>query len=504
MNERNAGFDIDQVLANANPVPNAAVRNADAACYQHLMTWAVGCDKVTTGCTLCIALPIVGTYKQHVKKGVVRQLPDGRFVWNGHLWIADLDDDSVWLKPQRIPGSGQFIYVNLLSDCFHEKIPTEIIHLGFDAIAASRHYGMFCTKRCERVPEVIAAASAEEVRLWQPKCLLGFTAENRPCFNERWPHMRSLAEKGWFIFGSFSPLLEAFELPDDYWNLACWTIVSGEQGDPTRTRDMRPEWAEAILDKCDRVGMPFFFREMSSHQPQIIANKLQRRDFPSLPIARSQSLTFPTVPARRTPEVNLPRVPSTANRIISLRDTHGAGKSTIVRNLLEANDARPIHVDGARRPEAYQLSIAGQTYYVIGPYLTECGGCDAVRPYELIAELIKKYSQRGHVVFEGAVISSYWGAIGALLERWKRNAIIAFLDTSVEESIRRVQERRTQRGDDRVFNPKNLIQKHEAIARLKLKLEAAGIVTVCTIANADDLLLLLNAGPAEAPERLGM
>ena len=470
---------------------SSAIRNADAACYQHLMTTAVGCDKVTTGCTLCIALPIVGTYKQHVKKGVVRQLPDGRFVWNGHLWIADLDDDSVWLKPQRIPGSGQFIYVNLLSDCFHEKIPTEIIHLGFDAIAASRHYGMFCTKRCERVPEVIAGATAEEVRLWRPKCLLGFTAENQECFDLRWPYMRMLAEQGWMVFGSFSPLLKLITPPDDYFNLACWTIVSGEQGDPTRTRDIKPEWAEAMLDKCDRVGMPFFFRENSSHQPQIIANKLQRRDFPSLPVARSQSLTFPTVPARRTPEVNLPRVPSAANRIINVRGTHGSGKSTIVRSLLEANDARPIHVDGARRPEAYELTLAGKTTFILGPYLSPCGGCDAVRPYALIHHLIKKYAELGHVVFEGAVISSYWGAIGALLEGWKRNAIIAFLDTSVDECIRRVQERRAERDDLRVLDPKNLIDKHEAIARLKLKLEAAGIVTVRTIANTADLLLLL-------------
>ena len=183
-----------------------------------------------------------------------------------------------------------------MSDVCHEKIPTEIIRLGFGAIAASAHFGMFCSKRVQRMAAVLSAASAEEVRLWQPKCLLGFTAPGQPEFDERWPVMRALAEQGWFVYASLSPLLEPITPPEDFWQLACWVIVSGEQDEQgVRGRDMRPEWAEAILDKCDQVGMPFFFRQMSGSGAEPIPNKLLRRDFPQL--------------KSRSPQLNLTKVP---------------------------------------------------------------------------------------------------------------------------------------------------------------------------------------------------
>jgi len=162
--------------------------------------------------------------------------------------------------------------------------------------------------------------------------------------------------------------------------------------------------------------------------------------------------------------------------LINLRGTFGAGKSTAVRAILDAGDARPIYGALAQRPEAYELSLAGEPTYVLGPYLTACGGLDAVQPYELICPLIERYAQAGNVVFEGALVSGCWGAVGRLLERYGREAIVAFLDTPVDECIRRVQARRALRGDDRPFDPTNLISKHKTIARLKQKLDAAGIV----------------------------
>ena len=496
------------------------IRNADAACYQHIFNYAVGCDPVDRACKWCCSQEPAGKYRQFAKLGVTRRLKDGRYVWNGHLWIAD-PDDEVWLRPQRFPGRDQFIFVNLLSDVCHEKIPTPIIRLGFDAIAASRHFGMHCTKRCERMAEVIAAASADEVRLWQRRSLLGFTAPGQPEFDERWPLMRRLAEQGWMVYGSFSPLLGPIVPPDDYLQLACWTIVSGEQGDPKRVRDMRPEWAIAILDKCDRVGMPFFFREMSDAATpnssglvksirKTIPNVLLRRDFPALK-SRSDhqpnegaAATKLILTAMREGSVNLrnsrqearpPDLTSEAtagnSRIISLRGTHGSGKSTIVRSLLDANDARPIYGALGQRPEAYEVILAGKPAFIIGPYNSPCGGCDAVQPYALIPQLIEKYASAGSVIFEGALISSCWGAVGQLLERWGREAIVAFLATSVDECIRRVEERRAQRCDARPFDPKNLIHKFEAITRLKLKLDAADIVKTVTISDAADLLVLL-------------
>ena len=134
---------------------------------------------------------------------------------------------------------------------------------------------------------------------------------------------------------------------------------------------------------------------------------------------------------------------------------------------------------------------------MIGPYLTQCGGADAVQPYKLIAPLIAKYAALGNVIYEGALVSSCWGAVGKLLERFGRDATVAFLDTPVDECVSRVKARRAEkarragRDDDRVFNPANLIQKHTTIAKLKVKLDAAGIVRTVTISDAADLLSLL-------------
>jgi hypothetical protein len=170
--------------------------------------------------------------------------------------------------------------------------------------------------------------------------------------------------------------------------------------------------------------------------------------------------------------------------LINLRGTHGAGKSTVVRKLLDANAARPIFGALGPRPEAYELTVAGEIKtFVIGPYNTVCGGCDAVQPYELICPLIEKYAAAGHVIFEGALISSCWGAVGLLMERWKREAIVVFLNTPADECVRRVMARRQQRGDGRVFNPANLIQKHATIARLKQKLDAAGVVQTVAVSS---------------------
>ncbi len=427
------------------------IRNPDAACYHHILTTAVGCDHVDRACKFCCVQAIAGKYWQFAEKGVTRKLEDGTYVWNGTLWIADPSDDEVWLKPQLIPGSGKFIFVNLMSDCFHAKIPTEIVRLGFWSIAASRHFGMFLTKRVERMAEVITAASAEEIQAWQPKSLLGFTAGTQQRFDQRWPYMRALAERGWMVFGSFSPLLELITPPPDYFELACWTIISGEQGPPERVRDMKPEWAGALLDSCDRVGMPFFFREMSSNAP-IIPNWLLRRDFPVLK-SRGTSVKFIGSPS---PSVHLPKVPPlndvglaesgeqnggappfsslTGHRLINLRQTSAAGKTTIVRKLIERVGAEPLYgIFGQRQPEAVRI-LGARPLFAIGPY--PAAGCDSVLSragVQGVIDLLQKYSAMGDVIFEGLIISSMFGAIGEWLAARKSQVIIAVLDVTLDD-----------------------------------------------------------------------
>jgi len=155
--------------------------------------------------------------------------------------------------------------------------------------------------------------------------------------------------------------------------------------------------------------------------------------------------------------------------LINLRGTSGAGKSTVVRAFMALCPDKPIYgALGSRLPEAYELVLPRcDRLYVLGPYTTPCGGCDRILPFALVPQLIQKYAQQGHVVFEGLLISTCYGAIGRLME--EHDSVVMFLDTPLEICIARVEARRAAAGNFRPFNPKLLIKKHRTIARLQAR-----------------------------------
>jgi protein gp37 len=380
------------------------VRNPDAACYQSVWNFAVGCDHVDRGCKNCCVQHLAGTYWQFAEKGVT-QFVKGRYVWNGQVWIAPPDSD-VWLEPQLIPGSDQFIFVNLMSDVCHEAIPPSITRLAFWSIAASRHLGMFCTKRVDRMAALMASATPEEARLWKPKSLLGFSCFDQPSFDQRWPIMRALAEAGFAVYASLSPLLGPITLPADYLALARWTIVSGEQGPHERVRDMDPAWARAVRDQCDQAGIPFFLREMS--RGEIIPNDLLRRDFPSLKLH---------------------------SQVINIRGTSGSGKSTLVRQWLNKYPSKPLFgVLGRCRPEAYACAVPGVKYplYVLGPYETPCGGCDA----KCLKRVQQRRAERGdrRPFNRKNTITHFWQSLHSKRVFEAKGSRATWLDLSAEET----------------------------------------------------------------------
>src|SRR5262249_29980519 len=96
-----------------------------------------------------------------------------------------------------------------------------------------------------------------------------------------------------------------------------------------------------------------------------------------------------------------PRISSVVSvMLINLRGTSGAGKTTVVRALMAQCSHKAIYgALGPRLPEAYELTLPlCDPVYVIGPYLTPCGGCDRILPFALVPQLIEKYAQQGHVV----------------------------------------------------------------------------------------------------------
>jgi hypothetical protein len=98
-----------------------------------------------------------------------------------------------------------------------------------------------------------------------------------------------------------------------------------------------------------------------------------------------------------------------------LRFRQDLGGAAVVGEL----SSRPLYgLFAMLEPEAYECAVPEIGYlYIIGPYETPCGGCDAIQPYGLIPGLIRKYAARGHVLFEGLLIGDCYGKVGALLDQ---------------------------------------------------------------------------------------
>lgn len=161
--------------------------------------------------------------------------------------------------------------------------------------------------------------------------------------------------------------------------------------------------------------------------------------------------------------------------ILNIRGTHGSGKSTIALQLLKKFEHEAL--GSGKRPEGYRIwmpKVSGAALFLVGPYATQCGGCDAIQPYALIWPRVLQYARRGHVLFEGALVSSSVGEIGRAMAR-RKDCVVGFMDTPLEECIRRIERRREARGDNRQLNPHNTTVKFQAVERSRPKLEELGL-----------------------------
>ena len=133
--------------------------------------------------------------------------------------------------------------------------------------------------------------------------------------------------------------------------------------------------------------------------------------------------------------------------IINLRGTSAAGKTTIVRSLIKSLDpGTPIFgVLGERQPEAIKLDRSPHPLFALGPY--PAAGCDTIVArlgVQGVIDLLRKYSPRGDVIFEGLILSSMFGAVGA----WLRDhppAIVAVLDVTMADCLAGLIERQGDR-----------------------------------------------------------
>jgi len=250
-----------------------------------------GCGPLTSGCDNCWAAqdaPLQMAAGNPLYAGTTDLKEDGRRVFNRTLTHRPRNH-PYWLRPlylkrraQSKLGSGMplLIWAGATSEMFFPGRPKWVIDRTFGMLAASDHIGLILTKLPKRLAKYINALSARDQERWRKKFWLGFSAETQEDFDKRWPHMRRLAEQGWFVFVSFAPMLGPICPPDDFWRLVKWVIVSGEEGPHAVLRDiMKPAWARAIRDKCREWNIPFFMKQMSHDQP--IPPGLDIQEFPT-------------------------------------------------------------------------------------------------------------------------------------------------------------------------------------------------------------------------------
>ncbi len=247
-------------------------------------TWnpIVGCSLVSPGCTNCYAMNEAWRKSFNDKtrqyRGVVKQV-NGHSVWTGEVHFVEhkLRDPLGWKAPRRV-------FVNSMSDLFHESVPDEWIDRIFAVMAlAPQHTFQVLTKRAERMRSWFANPDrADYVGLamlaiagklpyghrrvpWPfANVWLGVSAEDQKRFDARVADLYNTPAA--LRFFSFEPLLGAIDAKGPLSTGAFrWAIVGGESG--KNTRPMHPKWARDLRDQCTAAGVPFFFKQWGEWAP---------------------------------------------------------------------------------------------------------------------------------------------------------------------------------------------------------------------------------------------
>ena len=222
-------------------------------------TWnpVTGCTKISPGCKNCYA-----------ERLAVRLHAMGNPRYRNSFAVT-LHPDLLtlplrWRQPRRI-------FVNSMSDLFHEAVPEDFIHRVFEVmVRAERHVFQILTKRSERL------ASLAPGLPWAPNIWQGVSVENAR-YTRRIEHLRTVPAAVRFL--SIEPLLGAIpNLPLDGMD---WVIVGGESG-PGR-RPMVAAWAREIRDQCVRAEVPFFFKQRGGRTPKAGGRVLDRRTWDEMP-----------------------------------------------------------------------------------------------------------------------------------------------------------------------------------------------------------------------------
>jgi protein gp37 len=222
-------------------------------------TWnpVTGCTKTSDGCRHCyaerMALRLQGMGQPNYARG-----------FKVTLHQRALRLPSTWKRPQMV-------FVNSMSDLFHEDVPLHFIQQVFNAMRRAHwHTYQILTKRSERLVEL------DPVLAWPPHVWMGVTVESAD-YTYRIDHLRHTHAAVKFL--SLEPLLGP--MPSLDLKGINWVVVGGESGTGARPMDAR--WVTDIRDQCLRAKVPFFFKQWGGVNKKKAGRALEGRKWDEMP-----------------------------------------------------------------------------------------------------------------------------------------------------------------------------------------------------------------------------
>jgi protein gp37 len=235
-------------------------------------TWnpVTGCDKISPGCKYCYA-------ERMAERLQAMGQPNYSNGFELTLQPRMLELPLTWRKPQTI-------FVNSMSDLFHDDVPVAYIQRVFDVMRrAYWHRFQVLTKRADR----LAAVSGDLP--WASNIWMGVSVESAKYL----PRIDDLRRTRAHIkFLSLEPLLSA--LPNLDLREIDWVIVGGESG--PKARPMDPAWATSIRDQCRSAGVPFFFKQWGGKNKKRAGRLLEGRTWDEMPRSQSPSVSRRALP----------------------------------------------------------------------------------------------------------------------------------------------------------------------------------------------------------------
>lgn len=228
-----------------------------------------GCTKISEGCRHCYAETFAERFR-----GVA-----------GHPYERGFD---LRLVPEKLAeplrwASPRMIFVNSMSDLFHNDVPDEyVVEVAKVMQICHWHTFQVLTKRSDRLRDLLETKLSFAAHL--PNVWWGVSAENRKSGLPRIEHLR--AAPAYIRFLSVEPLLEdlgKFDLDG-----ISWVIVGGESG--PGARPLHRAWVTSVRDQCAAAGVPFFFKQWGGVRKKTAGRTLDGKTHDEFPPIASAAM----------------------------------------------------------------------------------------------------------------------------------------------------------------------------------------------------------------------